>query len=107
MRGRERGIVELVEQPELRFEQEGAVERLVGVRDFAEQRELRNRLLVGRLKQRPPGALDPAADGGVRALVRVPLIAADLVDRALAEPDDVERIERDLAPGRLSRIAFS
>ena len=38
---------------------------------------------------------------GVRAVVRVPLVAADLVDGALAEPDDVEGIKADLGvPGR-------
>ena len=37
----------------------------------------------------------------------VPLVAADLVDRALAEADDVERIEADLGVGALARIAFS
>jgi len=36
VRGREAWIVELVEQPELFFEQEGAVERLVGLLDLAE-----------------------------------------------------------------------
>jgi hypothetical protein len=57
--GREPRVVELVEQPQLLFEQKGAVERLVGERDFAEQRELRDRLLLGCLEQRPAGALDP------------------------------------------------
>jgi hypothetical protein len=32
----------------------------------------------------------------VRALVRVPLVAADLVDGALREPHDVEGVEADL-----------
>ena len=100
-------VVELVEQAELLLEQEGAVERLVGVLDLAEQRELRDRLLVGCLEQRPAGALDPAAGGGVGALVGVPLVAADLVDGALGEPDDVERVEADLGVGTASRIAFS
>ena len=99
VRRREPRVVELVEQPQLLLEQEGAVERLVGLRDFAEQRELRDGLLVGRLEQRPAGALDPAPVRGVRALVGVPLVAADLVDGALAEADDVERVKADLGVG--------
>ena len=96
MRGGERRILELVEQPEFLFEQEGAEHRLVDLLDFAEHGELADRLLVGRFEQRPARVLDPLAGRGVRALVRVPLVAADLVDGALAEPDHVERIKRDL-----------
>ena len=107
MLGREGGIVELVEQAELLFEQEGSVERLVGLLDVGEQRELGERLLVGRLEQRPAGALDPAAGLGVRALVRVPFVAADLVDRALGEADDVERVEADLGLRDRLAVAFS
>ena len=90
------GIVELVEQSQLLFEQERAVERLVGLLDLAELRELVDRLLVGALEQRPAGALDPLARAGVRAVVGVPLVAADLVDRALGEADDVEGVKADL-----------
>jgi hypothetical protein len=59
--GRERGIVELVEDAELFFEQERAVERLVGLPDFVQQRELGDRLLGGRLEQRPAGGSGPPA----------------------------------------------
>jgi hypothetical protein len=92
----ERAIVKLVEDPQFLFEQERAEHGLVGVGDFAEQRELRDALLVWRLQQRPAGALDPATLGCVRAFVGVPLVAADLVDRALAEADDVEGVKADL-----------
>src|SRR5215217_4802827 len=102
-REREAWVVELVEQPELFLEQEGTVERLVGLLDLAEQRELVDRLLGGRLEQRPAGALDPAAAWGVRTLVGVPFVAADLVDGALGEPHDVERVEGDL--GGRERLA--
>ncbi len=95
----ERRVLELVEQPQFLLEQEGAEHRLVGLLDFAKQRELADRLLVGRLEQRPARVLDPAALGGVRALVGVPLVAADLVDSALAEAHHVKRIERDLGVG--------
>jgi hypothetical protein len=46
--GRERGVVEVVEEPELFLEQERAVERPVGLLDFAELRELIDRLLLWR-----------------------------------------------------------
>jgi hypothetical protein len=45
--------------------------------------------LAGALSSDPAGALDPAAGLGVRALVRVPFLAADLVGRAGAEAHDV------------------
>jgi len=48
---RERRVLEHVEQPQFFFAQEGAEHRLAGVLDFAEQRELLDRLLVGRLEQ--------------------------------------------------------
>ena len=93
---RERWVVEVVEQPELLLEQERAVQRLVGLLDLAELRELVDGLLGGALEQRPAGALDPFALGGVGALVGVLLVATDLVDRPLGETHDVERIECDL-----------
>ena len=49
--GASRGSLELVEQAELFLEQEGAVERAVGLRDFAEQRELSDALLLRGLQQ--------------------------------------------------------
>jgi hypothetical protein len=45
----ERAIFEPVEQSEFLLEQERAEHRLVGVLDFAEQRELWDALLVGAL----------------------------------------------------------
>jgi hypothetical protein len=45
--GASAGVVELVEQSELFFEQERAVERLVGLLDLAELRELVERLALG------------------------------------------------------------
>jgi len=45
----ERGILEVVEQPQFLLQEEGAVHRLVGVLDFAEQRELTDRLFLGAL----------------------------------------------------------
>jgi len=56
---------------------------------FVQQRELGDRLLGGRLEQRPAGALDPLALPCVGALVGVSLVAADLVDGALREAHDV------------------
>ena len=58
VRRRERAILELVENAQFLFEQEGAEHRLVGLLDLAEQRELRDALLVGALEQRPSGVLD-------------------------------------------------
>jgi hypothetical protein len=55
----------------------------------------------------PAGALPPAALGGLGALVGVPLVAADLVDRALAEADDVERVKAGLGAGDVVADAFS
>lgn len=42
---RKRGVFELVEHAQLLLEQEAAVERLVGVLHFVQQRELTDRLL--------------------------------------------------------------
>jgi hypothetical protein len=64
---REGGVVEVVEQPEFLFEQERAVERLVGLLDFVELGELVDRLLLGTLQQRPAGAFDPFPRRGVGA----------------------------------------
>jgi hypothetical protein len=63
--GREHRVLELVDQPEFLFEQEAAVERLVGLLDLVKQRELADRLLLGALEQRPAGAFDPLAGLGV------------------------------------------
>jgi len=76
------------------------------LRDLAEQRELRDRLFLGRLEQRPARALDPAALRGVGALVDVPFVAPDLVDGALPKPDDVEGIEADLGVGDVGADRF-
>jgi len=103
----ERGVGELVEQPEFFFHEEGAEHRVVDLSDFAEQRELRDRLLVWCLQQRPSGVLDPAALQGVRALVRVSLITADLVNGALTEAHYVNESKQISACGTLSPIAFS
>ena len=81
MGGCQAGVVEPVEQAQLVVEQEGAVEAAVGVLDLAEAGELLGALALGRLEQRPAGGLDPPAGGGVRALVGVPLLAADLIGR--------------------------
>ena len=89
-------VVEVVEQPQLFAQQEGAVELAVVVLDFPERGELADGLVLGRLEQRPARALDPAAGLGVRALVGVSFVAADLVGRARAEADDVERVKADL-----------
>ncbi len=105
VRRRERGVVEVVEQPEFLFEQEGAVERLVGLLDLAELRELVDGLLGGALQQRPAGALDPFALGGVGALVGVPLVAADLVYRPLARRTTWNGSNAISASGKFSRIA--
>ena len=101
MLGGEPGILELVEDAELFLEQERAVEPLVGLLDFAELCELVDGLLLRRLEQRPAGALDPLAGRGVGAFVRVPLVAADLVDRPLGEAHDVEGVEADLGVGEV------
>jgi hypothetical protein len=95
----------VVEQPQLLAQQEGAVEPPVVVLDFRERGELADGLAFGRLEQRPAGALDPAAGRGVRALVRVPFVAADLVGGARSEPADVERVKQISACGTASRMA--
>jgi hypothetical protein len=87
--GRELWVVEVVEQPELFLQEERAVERLVGLLDFAELRELVDRLLLRALEQRPAGPLDPLPGPGVGAVVGVSLVATDLVHGALAEAHDV------------------
>jgi len=61
--------------------------------DLAEDGELRDALLGRGLQQRPAGVLDPLAGRCGGALVGVSLVAADLVDGALAEPDDVKRVK--------------
>jgi hypothetical protein len=83
--GRQARVVEVVEQSELCFEQERAVERLVGLLDFAELGELVDRLLLRALEQRPAGSFDPLPGLRVGAVVGVSLVAADLVHSALAE----------------------
>jgi hypothetical protein len=92
-------VVELVEQPELFFERERAVERLGGLLDFAELGELVDGLFGGALEQRPPGALDPLPGRGVRAVMRVSFVAAVLVDGALGEADCVEGVKADVGVG--------
>ena len=92
----ERGILELVEQPQFLFEQERAVQRPVGLLDFAELGQLVDRLLIGGLQQRPAGALDPLARLGVGALVGVSFVAADLIHRALGEAHHVEGVKADV-----------
>src|SRR5215217_5258058 len=96
VRGRQCRVGQVVEQPEFLAQQEGAVEPPVVVLDFPEGGELADGLAFGRLEQRPAGALDPAAGRGVRALVEVPFVAADLVGGARSEPADVERVKADL-----------
>ena len=96
LRGRQARVVDVVEQPELFAQQEGAVEPPVLALDFPQRGELSDGLAFGRFQQRPAGALDPAAGRSVRALVGVSFVAADLIGRAACEPDDVERIEADL-----------
>jgi hypothetical protein len=98
VRRRERGALGLVDQPELLLQKESAVERAVGLLDFDQQLEVLGALLLRRLQQRLARALDPAALGRVRALVRVALIAADLVHRVLGQADHMKRIEGDLGP---------
>jgi hypothetical protein len=51
VRRRERDILKVVKQAESLFEQEGAEHRLVGLLDFAEQRELTDRLFLWALQQ--------------------------------------------------------
>jgi hypothetical protein len=96
VRGRERGVLEVVEQPQLVVEQEGAVQALGALVDLAEGAELVQVLAVGCLQQRPARVFDPAAGRGVRALMGVPFVAADLVDGVGADPDDVEGVKTDL-----------
>ena len=106
VRGRERRVVEVVEQPELLLEQERAVERLVGLLDLA--RACASWSIVcfaGALSSDQRVPLIHLPVGGVGALVGVPLVAADLVDRALREAHDVERVKAISASGTASRIA--
>ena len=79
MRRRQARVGQLVEQPQLFAQQEGAVEPLVSPADLVQGGELADGLALGRLEQRPAGALDPAAGRRVRALMGVSLVAADLV----------------------------
>src|SRR5206468_11339804 len=94
--GRLAWVVEVVEQSQFFAQQEGAVEALVGLLDLAEGGELADGLALGGLQQRPAGALDPPSRRGVRALVGVPLVAADLVGRPGREATDVEGVKADL-----------
>ena len=94
----------MVEQPQLLAQQEGAVEPAVLALDLGQRRELVDALVGRGLEQAPAGALDPTALGRVRAVVAVPFVAADLVGRACAKPDDVERVKADLRVGD-ARIA--
>ena len=89
---REGPVGQVVEQPELFAQQEGAIEPAVLGLDVGERGELADRLMFGSLQQRPAGVLDPAAGRGVRALVGVPFVAADLVGGAGREPDDVDLV---------------
>jgi len=68
-----RGIVQVVEQPQLLLEQERPKEATVGERDLAERGELGDRLALGGLEQRPAHALDPLAARGLRLALGVPL----------------------------------
>jgi hypothetical protein len=51
VRGRQAGVVEVVEQPQLFAQQEGAVEPSVGVLDLPEGGQLADGLALGRFKQ--------------------------------------------------------
>ena len=104
--GRERWVVEVIEQAQFLLEQEGAVQRAVGVLDFTEQRELIYGLLGRRLEQGPAGALDPAPARRLGALVGVPLVAAHLVCGTLAEANHMEGVKADLGVGDVSRTEF-
>src|SRR4051812_34880067 len=57
------GVEQVVEQPELFAQQQGAVEAAVLALDFLQRGELADALLLGRFEQRPAGALDPAPVG--------------------------------------------
>ncbi len=103
--GRQCRVGQVVEQPQLLAQQERAVEPPVVVLDFPEGGELADGLAFGRLEQRPAGALDPAAGRGVRALVEVPFVAADLIGGARSEPADVEGVEADLGARTAWRMA--
>ena len=105
--GASAGSAQVVEQPQLFAQQEGAVEAAVGVLDLAERGELADGLVLGRLEQRPAGALDPAAGRGVGALVaRSIRRGGPGRSRAAPRRHDVERVKADLGVrGRLSRIA--
>jgi len=56
---------------------------------------------------RASGSLAHALADQVDWVAGVPLVAADLIDGALREPDDVEGVKADSALGIESRIAFS
>ncbi len=100
MLGGERGVIEVVERAQLFLEQVGAVETAVGVLDFGELGGLAGGEPLGCLEQRPAHALDPSA-GRALALARgVPLGAADLIDGAAGQDDDVEGIKADLGAGQ-------
>ena len=53
MLGSKGGVVEVVEQAQLLFQQERPKQAAVGERDLAEPLELGDRLALGRLEQRP------------------------------------------------------
>ena len=60
------------------------------------------RLAFGRFEQRPAGALDPAAGRGVRALVGVPFVAADLVGRAAARVGTTWKGSKQISAGGIA-----
>jgi len=66
------------------------------VLDLAELCELVDRLLLRTLEQRPAGRLDPLPGTRAGAVVGISLVTADLVNRALAEADDVKRVKADV-----------
>ena len=73
----------------------------VALIDLAERAELIEALAVGGFEQRPARVLDPAAGRGVRAVVGVLLVAADLVDGVGADAHHVKGIQAHLGVGNL------
>lgn len=86
----------MVEQPQLLFEQECAVEPLVGGHDFGEAAELLGALALGGFEQRRADVLDPPPALGFALAVLVPVGAPDVVDGAAGELAHVEGVEHNL-----------
>lgn len=85
--------LEFEDQPQLLFEQVGAVQAVVDAGDPGELGTLAAGQVFRVLPQRVPGTVEVAGQGRVASRAGgVPHLAADLVERVGGPPDDMERV---------------